>query len=101
MNVDDNELEKKALEHFRKGERAEAFRCQDEFLAQVKACGVDHCTCKASCKYHGKCVECVVIHRGHQDQLPACFFEMVNRRIAAICGLTETRPARPEPSKPK
>jgi hypothetical protein len=96
MKIDGNELEKKALEYARKGKRAEFSKCQDEFLAQVKASGEDHCNCPVACKYHGKCMECVLIHRGHEDHLPACFFGMVNRRLASMCGLTETRPAKPK-----
>ena len=93
MQIDGNPLEKEALEHLRKGDTKSFFRCQDTFLDQVKSSGEDHCPCKAACKYHGKCVDCVLIHRGHQDHLPACFFEMVNRRIAPMCGLTEAHVA--------
>jgi hypothetical protein len=28
---------------------------------------VDHCNCPAACKLHGKCVECVIVHRGEDD----------------------------------
>ena len=90
MKIDGNDLEKLALDHARRGDRKSFFQCQDEFLAQVKNSGEDYCPCKAACKQHGKCVDCVLIHRGHQDHLPVCFHGMVNQRIAALTGLTET-----------
>lgn len=99
MKIDGNDLEKKALDLLRKGERSEFFKCQDEFLAQVKASGEDYCSCTTACKYHGHCVDCVLIHRGHEDHLPACFHDLLNRRLSDVCRLSETRPAKPE--KPK
>ncbi len=93
--IDDNDLEKAAMELFRKGEHPGAMKLQDEFLEQVKKSGEDHCTCRAACKFHGKCVECVILHRGHGDHLPHCFRAMVNRRIEALSALTEHSATRP------
>lgn len=87
--VDDHDTEKRAMALFRAGEHEAATRLQDEFLAEVKSAGVDHCSCPNNCKFHGKCVECIIIHRGHGDHLPNCLRTMVNRRIAAISELTE------------
>jgi hypothetical protein len=87
--IDNNELEIRAMELFRKGDAAAARKLQEVFLAQVKRSGEDLCSCPAKCAYHGKCVECVVIHRGHGDHLPHCFQEMVNRRIESLSALTE------------
>lgn len=70
--IDGHELEKKAMELFKAGQEEEASRVQDRFLADVKASGEDHCSCPERCKFHGKCVECVIIHRGHGDHLPHC-----------------------------
>ena len=89
MTVDDHPLEVKAMELFRQGESRRASELQDEFLAEIKRSGLDHCTCPATCKFHGKCVECVAVHRGHGDHLPHCFQNMVNRRIERLSGLTE------------
>ena len=78
MKIDNNELEMRAMELFKEGKEEEATKLQDEFLAQVKASGIDHCTCPGTgCKFHGNCVECVIIHRGHGDHLPHCF--MLNK----------------------
>jgi hypothetical protein len=62
---------------------------QRDFLKEVKASGEDLCSCTAKCPYHGKCVDCVLIHRGHGDHLPECFRAMVNVRIRALLELTE------------
>jgi hypothetical protein len=87
--IDNNEKEMKAMDLFKAGEGEKAHEVQDEFVAEVLSSGEDYCSCKANCKHHGKCVECVVIHRGHGDHLPNCFRDMVNRRIKAVSELTE------------
>jgi hypothetical protein len=76
--IDNHPLEMKAMECFRKGENKKAFGLQDEFLALVKNSGQDHCSCKTACKYHGKCVDCVIMHRGHGDHLPHCLQAIKN-----------------------
>lgn len=89
MNIDDHPMEIEAMELFKQGKSREASKLQDEFLAGIKRSGVDHCTCPAACKFHGKCMECVALHRGHGDHLPHCMQDMVNRRIEQLSGLTE------------
>lgn len=89
MMVDDNETEMKAMDLFKAGEGEKANQVQDGFLAEVFSSGIDYCSCKVNCKHHGKCVECVVIHRGHGDHLPNCFRDMVNKRIGILSELTE------------
>jgi len=87
--VDDHELEIRAMALFKSGNAKEARQWQEQFLEEIKGSGEDLCSCPVDCKYHGKCVECVVIHRGHGDHLPHCFQKMVNRRIEALSALTE------------
>lgn len=89
MQIDNNEMEKRAMELFKQGRGQEASALQDEFLAEVKRSGADHCSCPGNCKWHGKCVECVTLHRGHGDHLPHCFYKMVNERLEGLMGLTE------------
>lgn len=75
---------------FREGKGAQARELQEAFLAEVMSSGEQLCSCPStSCAYHGKCVECVLIHRGHGDHLPRCFERMVNRRLEALSALTE------------
>ena len=87
--IDDNEKEIEAMQLFREGKSTLAQQKQSEFLEDVKKSGIDHCSCPAPCRYHGKCIECVIIHRGHSDHLPHCFQPMVNRRIKLLSALTE------------
>jgi len=87
--VDNHELEKEAMKCFLSGEIRRAQQLQTEFLNEVKDSGEDYCSCKERCRYHGKCVDCVILHRGHGEHLPACFQDMVNKRIDALSALTE------------
>ena len=87
--IDDHPLEIEAMDLFKKGDSATARKLQERFLKEVRDSGEDHCTCPAACKHHGKCVECVIIHRGHGDHVPHCFREMVNRRLEPLSELTE------------
>ena len=89
MTVDDHPVEIEAMKLFKQGEPEKARKLQDEFLAEIMRSGEDHCTCPAPCKFHGKCIECVVIHRGHGDHLPYCLQSMVNQRIEQLSELTE------------
>jgi hypothetical protein len=88
--IDDHEKEKRAMDLYKAGRSKEAGALQDEFLAEVMASGEDYCSCASTgCKFHGRCVECVILHRGHGDHLPNCFRDMVNRRLEALSELTE------------
>lgn len=87
--IDNNDIEIRAMDAFRRDDGEEGHRLQREFLEAVAQSGEDHCPCKVACRYHGRCRECVLIHRGHGDHLPDCLKPMVNRRIAALSALTE------------
>ena len=91
MKIDGHAKEKEAMKEFHEGNRQEGIKIQDEFVAELREAlkSQDHCSCKKPCKYHGKCVECVAIHRAHQEHLPNCFRSMVNEKIAVLSGLTE------------
>ncbi len=91
MIIDGHPKEKEAMEAFHRGNRAEGLKIQDEFIQDLRDAmeTQDHCSCKKACKFHGKCIECVAIHRAHQDHLPNCFRIMVNQKISKISELTE------------
>lgn len=91
MQIDGNVTEKRAMEEFRKGNRKEGLRIQEEFAAEFRRVYADrdHCSCTKACRYHGNCKECVAIHRAHQEHLPNCFREMVNQKIELLSELTE------------
>jgi hypothetical protein len=50
------------------------------------------CTCKQTlCEWHGRCRECVALHRHYQDHVPACLQGYIAERlkaVARICALT-------------
>lgn len=78
--VDNHELERRAMELFKRGDAAAARRLQEQFLQEVMASGEDLCSCPAECDYHGRCFECVMIHRGHGDHLPYCLQDIVSEK---------------------
>ncbi|MGI6153014.1 MAG: LPS biosynthesis protein [Christensenellaceae bacterium] len=92
MQIDGNPKEKESLVVNRSGDKKLGMKMEDEFIAEVYESiqsGEDHCTCPAACRHHGKCLDCVAIHRGHRDHLPYCFFDMVNERLAPLSDITE------------
>jgi hypothetical protein len=89
MDIDNNSMEKEAMNYFRENNHKEGTKLQNEFVKSVINSGQDYCSCRVDCQYHGKCVECVIIHRGHCEHLPNCFHNMVNDRIDSISSLTE------------
>ena len=92
MQIDDNPVEMKAMAAFRRGESDTGHELQEKFLNEfhesLKQCE-DFCSCPVECKYHGQCVECVVVHRGHGDHLPYCMHDMLNRRLKKLSELSE------------
>ena len=92
MKIERNETELAALRAYGQGDRKEAMRLEDEFVAELQASmarGEDHCSCTVPCRWHGKCAQCVAIHRAHGDHLPVCFHAMVNERLRCLSALTE------------
>ncbi|MPN24047.1 hypothetical protein SDC9_171440 [bioreactor metagenome] len=91
MIIDNHPKEKEAMQAFHKGERTLGIKLQDEFIAELQQNigKQDHCSCEKACKYHGRCVECVAIHRAHREHLPNCFRSMINEKIEILSNLTE------------
>ena len=91
MMIDGNSTEKEALHLMRLGQEEEGHRMEDEFVAEFRAAyrEQDHCPCAVACKWHGKCKECVAIHRAHMDHLPNCLHPLVNAKLCALSELTE------------
>jgi len=92
LNIDRNEKELAALAAYEQGDNKKAMQLENEFVAELRASmasGEDHCSCTNPCRWHGKCAECVAIHRAHRDHLPVCFHEMVNERVCSLSALTE------------
>ncbi|SEP03639.1 LPS biosynthesis protein [Propionispora vibrioides] len=91
MIIDENEIEKLAMEKFHKGDSKEGRRIQEEFVSAFREefKWKDHCPCQKACRYHGNCKECVAIHRAHQEHVPNCMRIMINKKIRALSELTE------------
>jgi hypothetical protein len=48
------------------------------------------CSCpKTACEWHGKCRECVALHRYFQDHVPNCFQQLINDKIKALAQIGE------------
>ena len=84
--IDNHPIELEAMELFKQGKSKEAWKLQWEFLKEVKGSGEDHCSCPTKCPLHGKCMECVAVHRGHGDHLPNCFNKMAHLRLEKPSG---------------
>ena len=91
MKIDNNPIEKAAMEQFHQGNRQEGHRHQEEFAAACRAefAEKDHCSCQKACRYHGNCKECVAIHRAHQEHVPNCMRPMLNAKLKLLSQLTE------------
>lgn len=91
MKIDGNEIEKRAMEEFHKGNREKGRLIQEEFAAAFREEyeKKDHCPCPKACRYHGNCKECVAIHRAHQEHVPVCMRTMLNQKIRQLSELTE------------
>ena len=91
MIIEGNEKEKAAMAEFHKGNRKEGLRLQEEFAAAFREeyKEKDHCPCKKACRYHGNCKECVAIHRAHQEHVPNCMRELINKKLKGLSELTE------------
>jgi len=92
MKIDNNPIEKEAMAAFRRGDSGEGCRLQDEFLKEFHESlkrYEDFCSCPADCKHHGNCMDCVIIHRGHDDHLPYCMHGILNRRLEKLSELSE------------
>lgn len=91
MQIDNNPIEKAAMEAFHRGDRPEGLRLQEEFASQFRTeyADIDHCPCQKACRYHGNCKECVAIHRAHGEHVPNCMRPLLNEKIKLLSQLTE------------
>ncbi len=96
MRIDRNETEIAAMAAFHRGEKDEGERIQAEFVAEFRKeyADKDHCPCQVACRYHGKCKECVAIHRAHQEHVPNCLHPLINQKLKVISEMTEHTLAR-------
>lgn len=51
---------------------------------------VSRCTCPNTlCDWHGKCKECVALHRYHGDHVPFCLQPVISGKIKALAAAAE------------
>ena len=91
MRIDGNQKQKQAMAAFHEGDRTEGHRLQDEFVSAFREeyQSKDHCSCQKACRYHGKCKECVAIHRAHEEHVPNCLRPLINKKLTLLSELTE------------
>jgi len=91
MIIDENPIEKRAMEAFHANRREEGLKIQEEFASRFRQeyAEKDHCPCKKACRYHGNCKECVAIHRAHGEHVPNCMRPLINKKLKILSELTE------------
>jgi len=48
------------------------------------------CTCTQTlCEWHGRCRECIALHRYYKDHVPACLHSFINDKIREIAKIGE------------
>lgn len=48
------------------------------------------CTCTQTlCEWHGRCRECVALHRYHKDHVPACIQPFINEKFKELVKIGE------------
>jgi len=48
------------------------------------------CTCPNTlCDWHGKCKECVALHRFHNDHIPVCLHQIIQDKLKDLVGVVE------------
>ena len=51
---------------------------------------VTRCTCPNTlCDWHGKCKECVALHRYHNDHIPYCLQPIIREKVNALAATIE------------
>ena len=51
---------------------------------------VTKCTCPETlCEWHGKCKECVALHRYHNSHLPACLHPLIDDSVKNLMKVVE------------
>jgi hypothetical protein len=89
--VDNNELEIESLRELKAGNVEHSHALEDEFFRRIRELPQGACSCHMlDCRWHGKCWECVQLHRGAGDHLPNCFHGIVNKRLQNVLDLTES-----------
>ena len=58
---------------------------------------VTKCSCPNTlCDWHGKCKECVALHRYHDDHVPFCLQSIIGDKLKALAGTIEMETVKKE-----
>lgn len=51
---------------------------------------ITKCTCPNTlCDWHGKCKECVALHRFHNDHIPVCLQPIIDDKLKKLVSVAE------------
>ena len=51
---------------------------------------ITKCNCPNTlCDWHGKCKECVALHRFHNDHIPVCLHPIIQEKLENLAGVIE------------
>jgi len=51
---------------------------------------ITKCSCPNTlCDWHGKCKECVALHRFHNDHIPVCLHPIIQDKLKDLVGVSE------------
>lgn len=65
----------------------------------VKDPEVLKCTCPQTlCEWHGRCRECIALHRYYQDHVPACLQPFINDKLKKLVKIGELTAIEKEPT---
>ena len=57
------------------------------------------CPCPHTlCEWHGKCKECIALHRFHNDHIPVCLQPIIDDKLKALVGVAEMIAIKKEPT---
>ena len=57
------------------------------------------CTCTSTlCEWHGKCAQCVALHRHHGEHVPACLQPLLADKVRALADTVEMLVNKKEPT---
>jgi len=60
---------------------------------------ITKCTCPNTlCDWHGKCKECVALHKHHNDHIPVCLQPIIDGKIQALANAAEMSVNKKEPT---
>lgn len=60
---------------------------------------ITQCSCSNTlCDWHGKCKECVALHRHHKDHVPFCLQPIIREQVKALAATVEMDLVNKEPT---